>query len=76
LQILFTAASIMRLIKDWLNNEHVIVADDVLIEMRKFVLDVNGLLETLDINDLYLLERLVLEVVQGIREKVCMRAFL
>jgi hypothetical protein len=66
----------MRLIKDWLNNEHVIVADDVLTEMRKFVLDVNGLLEILDISDLHPLERLVLEVVQGIREKVCMRAFL
>jgi hypothetical protein len=32
----------VRLIKDWLTNEHVILGDDVLHEMREFVGSVNG----------------------------------
>jgi hypothetical protein len=54
----------MRLIKDWLNNEHVLLAEDVLAEMRKFVITVNNA---------DFLDESVLEVVQGIRKKVRIR---
>ena len=57
----FNVVSVMRLINNWLRNEHVIFADDDLAELRKFIIDVNQL-NTLD--------ELVLEVVQGILEKV------
>jgi hypothetical protein len=52
----------MRLIRDWLRNAHVILAEDVLAEMRKFVITVNNS---------EFLDEVVLEVVQGIHEKVC-----
>ena len=51
----------MRLIKDWVNNEHIIISDDDLAEMRKFIDSVNNFNS---------LDELVLEVVQGIHEKV------
>jgi hypothetical protein len=58
----FTAVRVMRLIKDWLNNERVLLAEDVLAEMRKFV------------NNADFLDESVLEVVQGIRRKVRIHA--
>jgi hypothetical protein len=51
----------MHLINGWLRNEHVIFAVDELAEIREFIINVNQL-KTLD--------GLVLEVVQGINEKV------
>jgi hypothetical protein len=59
---MFALISVLRLIKDWLQNEHAILADDVLNEMRKFVDDVN---------ESDYLDLLVLDILQGIREKVC-----
>jgi hypothetical protein len=52
--------------RDWLNNDHVIIADGVLTEMKEFVADVN---RCSDLNQL-----LILEVMQGIRNKVCINA--
>ena len=57
----FNVVSVMRLINDWLRNEHVIFADDDLAELRTFIFDVN---------QLNILDELVLEVVQGIHEQV------
>ena len=52
----------MRLINDWLHNEHVIISDDVLAGMRKFIDDVNHPNSP---------DELVLEIVLGIHRKVC-----
>jgi hypothetical protein len=52
--------------RDWLTNEHVIVAEDVLHEMRGFIDDINDpdtCSETL--------QGLILDVTGGIRQKVC-----
>ena len=40
--LLTITISMMRLMKDWLNNKHVIIANDVLAEMCKFVGTVNS----------------------------------
>jgi hypothetical protein len=61
----FSTISVMRLIKDWLNNEHVILADDALDELREFILTVN---------DSEYLNELILEVVKNIRKKVSIRS--
>ncbi len=55
--------SILRLLNDWLNNEHVIFDDDILGNMREFLASVNGP-ESEGLDDL------VLEILHGIREKV------
>jgi hypothetical protein len=52
----------MRFIRDWLKNEHALFAEDVLADLRKFIITVN---------DSSFLDALVLEVVQGIHDKVC-----
>jgi hypothetical protein len=51
----------MRLIKDWMNNQHVVLADEVLIEMGHFIVTVK------DSDDP---GGLLLDVVEGIRKKV------
>ena len=57
----FTLISVLRLIRDWVNNDSLILADEVLSEMNRFVLTVDDLGE---------LDEFVLEIVQGIRKKV------
>jgi hypothetical protein len=57
----------VRLIRDWLNNENVILADDVLTEMRQFIISIN--------NQDYL-DALILEILPGIHRKVCMHVLL
>jgi hypothetical protein len=54
--------SVMRLVNNWLNNEHVMLAEDVLTEMRQFVIAIN--------NSGYL-DELVFEIARGIRREVC-----
>ena len=57
----FTLISVLRLIRDWVNNDSLILADEVLSKMNRFVLTVDDLGE---------LDEFVLEIVQGIRKKV------
>jgi hypothetical protein len=52
----------MHLINGWLRNQHVIFAVDDLDELRKFIINVN---------QLNIMDELVMEAVQGIKEKVC-----
>lgn len=56
--------SILHLLNDWLNNEHVLFDDNILSNMREFLASVN-VLESEE------LDELVLQILQGIREKVC-----
>ena len=55
--------SILHLLNDWLNSEHVLLDDDILSNMREFLASVN-VLESEE------LDELVLQISQGIREKV------
>jgi hypothetical protein len=63
--MLSDVVSVMRLVRDWLRNEHVILADDDLAEMRRFINAVNRLRS---------LDELVLEILKGIHEKVNVHA--
>jgi len=55
--------SVLHLLNDWLNNEHVIFDDDILGDMREFLASVNG-------PESEGLDELVFEILHGIREKV------
>ena len=59
--------SVLHFLNDWLNNEHVIFDDDILNNIREFLASVND-------SESEELDKLVLEIIQGIREKVCMHA--
>ena len=55
--------SILHLLNDWLNNEHVLFDDDILSNMREFLASVN-------VRESEELDELVLQILQRIREKV------
>ncbi len=55
--------SVLHLLNEWVNNEHVIFDDDILGDMREFLASVNG-------PESEELDELVLEILHGIREKV------
>ena len=53
---------VVRLINDWLSNEHVTISDDILAEMGKFIDDVNNSNSP---------DEPVLEIMLGIHGNVC-----
>lgn len=59
--------SILHLLNDWVNNEHVIFDSDILDNIRNFLTSVND-------SESEELDELVLEIFLGIREKVRMHA--
>ena len=59
--------SVLHLLNDWLNNEHVIFDDNILGNMREFLASVNGP-ESEELDEL--IDELILEIWHGIREKV------
>jgi hypothetical protein len=58
------SSSIIRLINDWLQNEHVILSDDLLTKIKDFVSRVTA--------GAYRPDGIVLHILRGIQDKVCM----